>query len=766
MQRVRTRVVIALAVCLGLLFVAGAAMAGAESVQYNKVRFALTDGSAYTYHTTDDPSSETAALTFKVAFDQAQSGYLQGVTIKLQYNPDYITCSGARLAPGWGTVTPNFTLIPGNPTRVIYIIDPVPGTSRIPIQQALTDLAFFDFQVQCQADPQVAAVQIIYGAAETGVDDGIDLHYVTDPLRIDNGSVSRWAPYWAAWMANNQGDVDYPGALGTVIQLPVIVGTVFRVASADMTFSYDVAKLQFVGPTDLEPSFTGSSVSYPASGQVRIQLATNEAVVHRHEFQSAVALKLNFRVLGNWQGGSTVIGWVGEPVFGIAQDAGTCATPFGYNYRQNCTIRIPAYSARFTTEFTDGGTLSLTDNQVSVMVNLTNNFPAGGAWKRIIANMCLGLSLEKSGFLTFEAINFGSFTYDGANGQELSLWTEPNPGSLTISETPQDMVAFNIRTVAGFTPPTSYENRFYPITYQTPFDSDPSYNANATDTTGRATLTQAAGNLTWDSPRVEYLMGEYYCNPVSAGQGNIAQDYFMRSSFGLHDFRVKIVVTGSHHMYDIAPQPGVVVESFDATNYKWAILKAGPGWTDQAPTDIRVKFASITYAYSGGSNLQMALDRPGPSGHWVTYSSTVAFEFNAGLGYYMKDPAGADQHEVAIGNSVVSSWWVNDWDYDDPRDNMALLSDYGIPVTYDLQQNYPNPFNPTTEFLYGLPEAGYVELCVFNITGQKVATLAEGLREAGYYRQTWDGTGLASGVYFYRLQVNDNVQTRKMILLK
>jgi hypothetical protein len=411
----------------------------------------------------------------------------------------------------------------------------------------------------------------------------------------------------------------------------------------------------------------------------------------------------------------------------------------------------------------------LVDDQVSMMINLTNNFRAGGAWHSIVANMCLGQSLEKSGALTFKAINFGASAYgEGACGQELSLWAETPPGILDISETPQDMVSFNLRTVAGFTPPTSYDNRFYPITYQTPWDSDPNYNAHVTDFTGQATLTNTAGTLTWDYPEVEYLMGEYYCNPIQVGSGYVTQDYFTRNGFALHDFRVKITVTGDHHMYDITPEPGVLVESFDATSYKWAILRAAPGWVDQIPTDTRIKFASITYSYWGGSVLVTAKVRPDPDpqGYWVTKSSSVAFQYDAASGYFMKNPSGVDQHEVAVGNLIVNRWWVNNWEYEEAPRDMALTGAYGVPIAYELQQNYPNPFNPTTEFWYGLPEAGFVEVCVYNITGQKVAALQDGWQEAGYYRLTWDGNDLASGVYFYRLQANGNVQTRKMVLLK
>ena len=81
-------------------------------------------------------------------------------------------------------------------------------------------------------------------------------------------------------------------------------------------------------------------------------------------------------------------------------------------------------------------------------------------------------------------------------------------------------------------------------------------------------------------------------------------------------------------------------------------------------------------------------------------------------------------------------------------------------------RNYPNPFNPTTEIHFSLPSAANVRLDIYNIVGQKVATLADGAFGAGDHNVTWDASGYASGVYFYRLTTDDFAVTRKMLLLK
>lgn len=90
----------------------------------------------------------------------------------------------------------------------------------------------------------------------------------------------------------------------------------------------------------------------------------------------------------------------------------------------------------------------------------------------------------------------------------------------------------------------------------------------------------------------------------------------------------------------------------------------------------------------------------------------------------------------------------------------------GIPQRFELGQNYPNPFNPSTTIRYGLPHRSTVQLSVFNTLGQQIATLVQGEREAGYHEVQFDGSGLSSGVYFYRLTAGDYVATKKLLILK
>jgi hypothetical protein len=102
----------------------------------------------------------------------------------------------------------------------------------------------------------------------------------------------------------------------------------------------------------------------------------------------------------------------------------------------------------------------------------------------------------------------------------------------------------------------------------------------------------------------------------------------------------------------------------------------------------------------------------------------------------------------------------------DVDDNPSIL-----PSEFRLAQNYPNPFNPSTEIEYSLPTASRVQLIVFNVLGQTTRVLVDHEEAAGTHQVVWDGrddygSSVASGVYFYRLTVDDHAATRKMMLLK
>jgi len=115
-----------------------------------------------------------------------------------------------------------------------------------------------------------------------------------------------------------------------------------------------------------------------------------------------------------------------------------------------------------------------------------------------------------------------------------------------------------------------------------------------------------------------------------------------------------------------------------------------------------------------------------------------------------------------LGLLINSTYW-------DPRNNnvfTSILNDLQKPKKFFLTQNYPNPFNPTTNINYFIPESEVVSLKIFNSIGEEVSTLVNTEKVAGSYSVEFNATGLPSGVYFYRFQAGDFIDTKKIALIK
>ena len=98
--------------------------------------------------------------------------------------------------------------------------------------------------------------------------------------------------------------------------------------------------------------------------------------------------------------------------------------------------------------------------------------------------------------------------------------------------------------------------------------------------------------------------------------------------------------------------------------------------------------------------------------------------------------------------------------------NQVSFKGNEIPAVYELSQNFPNPFNPSTTIKYQIPQDGLVILRIYDVLGAEVATLVNEERSVGRYDVNFNASSLASGVYIYRIQVNDFVDVKKMILLR
>jgi len=120
--------------------------------------------------------------------------------------------------------------------------------------------------------------------------------------------------------------------------------------------------------------------------------------------------------------------------------------------------------------------------------------------------------------------------------------------------------------------------------------------------------------------------------------------------------------------------------------------------------------------------------------------------------------------KVASGNYTYR---LKQMDFDGSFEYSSEVAvDVTIPLEFALEQNYPNPFNPSTVIKYSIPENGFVTLDVYNLLGEKVASLVNGVQDAGRYEVNFDASQLASGVYIYSLRSGSFNLVKKMLLMK
>ncbi|MBS1272265.1 MAG: hypothetical protein MAGBODY4_01405 [Candidatus Marinimicrobia bacterium] len=138
--------------------------------------------------------------------------------------------------------------------------------------------------------------------------------------------------------------------------------------------------------------------------------------------------------------------------------------------------------------------------------------------------------------------------------------------------------------------------------------------------------------------------------------------------------------------------------------------------------------------------------------------------------YIHDNDDGTAEGNVAFSPHNEDTGWQNprEWTYTwlGEPENVSVEDGHNVIHSFKLSQNYPNPFNPNTTIAYALPTDGKVTLSVYNVLGEKVATLLNEHKRAGEYQVEWNATGFSSGVYFYTIEAAGFHQTKKMVLMK
>ncbi len=224
----------------------------------------------------------------------------------------------------------------------------------------------------------------------------------------------------------------------------------------------------------------------------------------------------------------------------------------------------------------------------------------------------------------------------------------------------------------------------------------------------------------------------------------------------------------------ISSQPGFLVEirndpyrrTFEhpmTINSQWSHPFTQTMWVNGTPLiPSSVTLSAVVDAYGtmtipGGASYEALRIRDE-----ITISGLTMVSYN----FVAKNGAQVSVSAVDANPPTSGTINVNGTSYNGALTTTGVEQISGLPEDYSLSQNYPNPFNPTTTIEFSIPQASYVTLEVFNSIGERLGELISKELSSGSYNYKWNASNLTSGIYIYKLQAGDFIQTKKMVLMK
>ena len=204
------------------------------------------------------------------------------------------------------------------------------------------------------------------------------------------------------------------------------------------------------------------------------------------------------------------------------------------------------------------------------------------------------------------------------------------------------------------------------------------------------------------------------------------------------------------NVYTVVSSPvGIIGEFYFGTNVSAGTPHPAIGYDSWFWEKIVVNGDSVSiWAFADGA-------APADTATWTYTTDNVAV--GAGLPTFII---------VGVTDDDSSAVHVDEVWYNETPTGMGISDDAPIASSYELGQNYPNPSNPTTHIRFNIPETGNTKLTVFNIMGEAVANLVDGVVPAGGHTVSWNAANMPTGVYFYRMESGNFSQTRKLLLVK
>lgn len=173
-------------------------------------------------------------------------------------------------------------------------------------------------------------------------------------------------------------------------------------------------------------------------------------------------------------------------------------------------------------------------------------------------------------------------------------------------------------------------------------------------------------------------------------------------------------------------------------------------------SEIVLNWKTETEVNNYGFNIQRRINK----GEW----DSIAFIEGSGNSNSPKNYSYCDKDLFAGGSNF--QYRLKQMDNDGTFEYSDVVEVDIIPTQYELSQNYPNPFNPSTTIRFSLPKATQLKIILYNMLGEKIETIVEGMYEAGFYKVLYNAQNLPSGAYIYRIESSEFMQVKKLMLLK
>ncbi len=301
-----------------------------------------------------------------------------------------------------------------------------------------------------------------------------------------------------------------------------------------------------------------------------------------------------------------------------------------------------------------------------------------------------------------------------------------------------------------------------------------------------------------------YTLNETEVYGISPGAVIGSQNRLYRSSNGGTNFTMICEVGGSLFSGMVANAPNEYYLASSSCLYSddlihWSVRAQPLNFVQAAPKyqanrlffagtllDNNINYSTISYSESQGNT-------------WIDYSfddsdSCKALDFSStGVGYSIGQLRNGSGYWLAQSTNNGTSWERLHTSSSMIMKNMSVAkntvyivgkhgtnaavmiyrdellginSNQTIPKQFELKQNFPNPFNPSTTINYSVPEKSLVRITIFDISGKEVRTIVNAEHHSGNYSVRFDGSGLASGTYFYKIQAGSFIETKKMMLIK